>query len=383
MVRLYGNIKPKKILGLTATPFRSDKLAIPFDQTIRETNIFQLIRDNFLSDFEHYSIEKWTPELVTNAYLSDRKHWGKSVMFFHTEAECREAEARLLDANVRCDVVTAKTNREQQLDEFDDDNLDVLINMLILTEGFDCPNLETVFVRPSNKNATVQMCGRVLRKFQGIQKKIVQCQNTKHPFCNYAPSKYRYTWEDQKWIALNTNFRHELIKDQMISILSQCYVDKDTLDKISGISAYSRRQVDRIFQILEEEDKEEAKKIEMIEQKKRIDEVMSKILSMTPSQKSENSNSNVIQLDSRGYTLNEDLIACRWIAENVDVSTIARRLGRASTNIRYRYKDKIRGIGPIFAEKGFQGLYELYKLDYSEQDLIDRLISFERILINQ
>ena len=37
-------------------------------------------------------------------------------------------------------------------------------NCVVLIEGFDCPELRTVFCRPSCKGVTIQMCGRVLRK---------------------------------------------------------------------------------------------------------------------------------------------------------------------------------------------------------------------------
>ena len=58
-----------------------------------------------------------------------------------------------------------------------------MINMLILSEGFDCPSLQTVFCRPSGRLCTVQMGGRVFRKFPDLAfKQVVQCAQTRHPF---------------------------------------------------------------------------------------------------------------------------------------------------------------------------------------------------------
>ena len=53
---------------------------------------------------------------------------------------------------------------------------------MVLTEGFDDPTLQTVWVRPSGRGPTIQMAGRVLRKCGDMVKQIVQCRETRHPF---------------------------------------------------------------------------------------------------------------------------------------------------------------------------------------------------------
>ena len=57
---------------------------------------------------------------------------------------------------------------------------------MVLTEGFDDPSLRTVWVRPSGKGPTIQMAGRVLRKFGDTVKQVVQCRQTRHPFVKTA-----------------------------------------------------------------------------------------------------------------------------------------------------------------------------------------------------
>ena len=104
------------------------------------------------------------------------------------------------------EVVTAKTDRERQLADFAAGRIRVLINMLILTEGFDCPSLKTVFCRPSGRGCTIQMGGRVFRKHPDLpRKQIVQCKATRHPFIRTAMADEQYVWADGQWRALTVN----------------------------------------------------------------------------------------------------------------------------------------------------------------------------------
>jgi superfamily II DNA or RNA helicase len=58
----------------------------------------------------------------------------------------------------------------------------VLANCMVLTEGFDEPTLQTVWVRRSGRGPTIQMAGRALRKCPGMAaKQIVQCNRPAIP----------------------------------------------------------------------------------------------------------------------------------------------------------------------------------------------------------
>ena len=121
--------------------------------------------------------------------------------------DARDDEARLA-AGVRSEVVTATSDRERQLDEFEADRIDVLINMAILTEGFDCPKLKTVFCRPSGKGCTIQMAGRVLRACRDVpQKQIVQCRKTPYPMLRLSMPAEQYLWTDDGWRSIRANRR--------------------------------------------------------------------------------------------------------------------------------------------------------------------------------
>lgn len=129
---------------------------------------------------------------------------------------CHECHALLAAAGVKVEVVTAKTNRNRQLDDFAAGKLEALINMAILTEGFDCPQLKTVFCRPSGKSCTIQMAGRVFRRHeQHPIKQVVQCKATPHPMLKTALADEQYVWTEQSWRSLSINKNIEAITNRM------------------------------------------------------------------------------------------------------------------------------------------------------------------------
>ena len=67
---------------------------------------------------------------------------------------------------------------------------------MVLTEGFDSPDLATVFCRDSAKGPTVQMCGRAFRPHAALPvKNVVQSRHTKWPFVKIAAARRQYLWE--------------------------------------------------------------------------------------------------------------------------------------------------------------------------------------------
>ena len=226
MANLHCKLRPKRILGLTATPFRTDRIKLCFDQVIKDAGIHRLIQDGFLSPFRHFTIPEYTPESVAKFISDEQERWGKTLVFFHKSPDCYRCCELLHQSGVRAEVVTATTDRDRQLDDFEQGKLDVLINMNILTEGFDCPSLQTVFCRPSVKGCTIQMAGRVLRKCPAIAKKqIVQCSHTKHPFLKTALPAEQFAWLNNEWRSLKINERLIEISNQARMLVSKTEVE--------------------------------------------------------------------------------------------------------------------------------------------------------------
>ena len=93
---------------------------------------------------------------------------------------------------------------------------------MMLSEGFDCPELKTVFCRPSCKGVTVQMGGRVLRKHPALPfKQIVQCSQTRWPFLRTAAAALQYTWVDGQWRSLQANPFINQVNGRALAALAQ------------------------------------------------------------------------------------------------------------------------------------------------------------------
>jgi superfamily II DNA or RNA helicase len=212
MAHLHQTIRPRFILGLSATPFRADRVKLCFDAVLKDAGIASLIQDGYLSPYHHYTLPRHTPEAVAECYLRDPARWGKAVLYFHTLEQCRAADARLRAGGVRSAVVSAAGDRGRLLAAFRAGRLDVLSNCLVLGEGFDCPELKTVFCRPSCKGLTIQMAGRVLRKHAGLpHKQVVQCPKTRWPFPRTAAAELQFVWSGGQWRTLQANpFIHQV-----------------------------------------------------------------------------------------------------------------------------------------------------------------------------
>jgi superfamily II DNA or RNA helicase len=198
---VFGRIKPKLFLATTATPFRTDRMKLCFSKVIKDAGIRQLIDSGWLSPFHHYSLENdWTPQNVAQLYQADQNRWGKSVMFFLTVAECHRCAAVLRARGVTCEVVHGGSDQEAQIQAFERGEVQVLLNVVVLTEGFDAPDLQTVFIRPGSKGPTIQMAGRVLRKHPGKSfAQIVQNSRTQWPFTKIASAEAKFVQDGQGW----------------------------------------------------------------------------------------------------------------------------------------------------------------------------------------
>lgn len=242
MGHIHALIKPKHILGLSATPFRADRVKLCFDSVIKDAGIATLIMDGYLSPYHHYTIPKWGVEEVVHRYVSERDRWGKSIMYFHRLVHCADAQARLTDAGVTSSVVSGSSDTERQIADFYDNKIQVLINCMKLTEGFDCPDLKTVFCRPSCKSVTVQMCGRVLRKHPNHQfKQIVQTEKTPYVFTKTALAQLQHLLVGDEWRTLEINKNIDKISSRCVKALAVAEVSMPEFIKKANAKTGNRR----------------------------------------------------------------------------------------------------------------------------------------------
>jgi superfamily II DNA or RNA helicase len=246
MANLHGMIRPEQILGLTATPYRTDRVKLCFERVIRDADIHHLIQEGHLSQYHHYTVDSYTPESVAACYAREPARWGKSLIFFHRLRKCEQCHQLLSGRGIRSEVVTANSNRERQIEDFTTGKIQVLFSMAILAEGFDCPSLKTVFCRPSRKSCTIQMGGRVFRKYPGLPyKQIVQCRDTKHPFPRTASPAEQYAWMSGGWRTLKLNRHLAAISANALKVIAATNAELPELlkrDRNRGRPWWERRQ---------------------------------------------------------------------------------------------------------------------------------------------
>ena len=117
-VLLYERMRAKWTIGLSATPMRTDRMKLSFQETVRTCSIGRLVREGYLSPFNTYVIPNYSVATAADFYLADPKRWGKSLVFFSTIAECVAFRERLAAGGVACEVVTGESDKESQIDAF-------------------------------------------------------------------------------------------------------------------------------------------------------------------------------------------------------------------------------------------------------------------------
>jgi superfamily II DNA or RNA helicase len=244
MAHLHNIIEPDLILGMTATPFRTDRVKLCFDKIVKDAGIHQLIQEGYLAKFHHFSIPKWDVETVANHYCMSPKRWGRSIFYFLTKDDCRDLRDTLCrrghferwqkavrdhdDIGMRTmdPVVDGQSDRERQLAAFLNDENDKLINCMVLTEGFDDPSLQTVWVRDSGKGTTMQMAGRVFRQFPSLaNKQVVQSKMTRWPMIRTAMPEQQYLWQSDEWRSLTVNPHLQEINNRARLAIAQTEVN--------------------------------------------------------------------------------------------------------------------------------------------------------------
>lgn len=185
----------KTVLGLTATPIRSKfndslKLYDYFEDDLEvKIHMAQLIKEGVLVkpyfeevDYNLYdndisSIDSMEDSLtnasnynllILNQYLGDSARYGKTVVFAinikHAETLYSIFKTNFGD-NVNI-VHSERSDSNEQFERFKNNPNGILININILNEGVDIPDIKTIFLaKPLNsKIAVTQIIGRALRK---------------------------------------------------------------------------------------------------------------------------------------------------------------------------------------------------------------------------
>lgn len=247
-MHLHNLLRPDWILGLSATPYRVDRLKLCFEKVIRDAGIHRLIQDGYLAPYHHFTIPLWNPKEVASHYAREPQRWGKSIFYFANLRECFQVQQALGELGHAAEVVTGASDCEQQLDRFRQTELNCLVSCMRLTEGFDEPALKTAWVRDSSRGPTIQMGGRVFRQHPNLRwKQIVQSAETRWPMMRTAMPAAQFVWADDSWRSLQVNERINEISATVLRTLAQSEVKLPAFLVKQSSSTNSQRRNRRNF----------------------------------------------------------------------------------------------------------------------------------------
>ena len=215
---MYEKTGNSLILGLSATPMRTDRMRLSFQTSVRCCGIQQLINMGILSLYHSYKLPEWNAGLMAKILCETPERWGKTLVFFQTIRECQAFKRILAEHDICCEVVTASSNRDSQLDAFIAGDVQVVANVSVLCEGFDLPELQSVFLRDASRLPTIQMAGRGLRRAKGkTHCNLIQSSTSPYQVERIAVPDEGFRYMNNKWLSCsgNTQIILDTLEDSM------------------------------------------------------------------------------------------------------------------------------------------------------------------------
>jgi superfamily II DNA or RNA helicase len=194
--RIIQYFKPKFLLGMTATPERTDGLDIfqLFDYNIAfEIRLHEALREDILSPFHYYGIADITVDsqlLTEDATFSDltsnerierileKAHlYGtdngniKGLIFCSSVQESKTLSRGMNERRLKTVALSGddpESTREKAIRALEEDEIDYILTVDIFNEGIDIPSVnQIIMLRPTQSAIVfVQQLGRGLRKIQ-------------------------------------------------------------------------------------------------------------------------------------------------------------------------------------------------------------------------
>jgi superfamily II DNA or RNA helicase len=203
--RIIDYFSPDFLLGVTATPQRSDstRLIDVFDEIVYYKTIQDLIQDGWLAPLIGYRVKTSTdiseveiqngeysqsqleekidnPE--RNAYVvaayRNLAMAKKALVFASGVRHAENLAVSFRQASVETAVIVGSTPREERekiLAQFAKGQISVIVNVGVLTEGFDEPSLEAIILAKPTRSTLLytQIVGRGTRLFEGKEHCII------------------------------------------------------------------------------------------------------------------------------------------------------------------------------------------------------------------
>ena len=168
-----------------------EEITVPLDMTeFFSQEDFKRITKFDLTSLNEKTLERITKnaernKLIVDTYLAKKNHYGKTIVFAIDITNAIALNALFISAGIKSDYVVSgmvtgpnnahSFNRNAKvIDSFRKNEIDVIINVNILTEGTDIPDVQSIFLtRPTtSKILMTQMVGRGLRRTKTGKTKV-------------------------------------------------------------------------------------------------------------------------------------------------------------------------------------------------------------------
>ena len=208
---LWDRWPEAKFMGLTATPCRlnNEGFLDLFQTLIQSHTIHEFIKTGWLSDFDYVTAEPDNPilkqvarlkkrgpdgdyqtkemalamdckESIENMYQAYRKYVNgkKGIVYAIDREHARHITKYYQSKGLKCTMIDSNTQtkeRDRLVQEYRSGGIDVVVNVNIFSEGFDCPEVEFIqLARPTlSLNKYLQQVGRGMRIARGKDKVVI------------------------------------------------------------------------------------------------------------------------------------------------------------------------------------------------------------------
>ena len=253
--RLLGHFEPHFLLGLTATPDRTDQsdiLSLCDDNLVFTRDLFAGIEAGLLAPFHYYGIwddsvdyreipwrnGRFDPEQLSNklATLARARHALKQWRHHsqqRTLAFCVSIRhAEFMAKQFQRDGIAAEAvyggsvmSRGEALQQLTDGRLQIIFSVDLFSEGVDLPTIDTVLMlRPTeSKILFLQQLGRGLRLAEGKEKLVV---------LDFIGNHHAFLHKTQALAQLGATYRElatfaRQLEDGRLGLPDNCFINYD------------------------------------------------------------------------------------------------------------------------------------------------------------
>lgn len=166
-----GYISDDQMLGLTATPERADKFSLKFDEVIVAISRDEAVRLGYLAPATVHSVVDMgamdKPELLGELVDEYGSRMSRTLIYMKTKDQLYSVHRRLLEKGYRSAALVdvTKKQRDEIKRQFEEGELDYVVNCQMLDEGVDFKGVKGVIIARGVQSGPLlnQIIGRAAR----------------------------------------------------------------------------------------------------------------------------------------------------------------------------------------------------------------------------